>query len=282
MFYIAKIYRFFLTNKYLNGNLLRYDSVTYYQTELEIMSKALNALKLTAISLIALSAFASEASFAKTITFGGYVWTVRPNGTGNPYNNNWSENNVFLDAQGRLHLKLTYSAGKWFSSELYTNNRLGFGTYQFQLDTRTDTLDKNVILGLFSYPTPDVGPDTTHEIDIEFAKWGVASNNMINYGAWPVVQSLGPSGTTFPLALNGDWSTHRYIRKSNNIRFQSTHGHYDTNLYPIADWTYAPTDYLNRISQSPQPLHINLWSIAPPSNGAQVEVIISQFKFTPL
>ena len=36
------------------------------------------------------------------------------------------------------------------------------------------------------YPTPDVGPDGTHEIDIEFAKWGVPDAKIGNYTVWPV------------------------------------------------------------------------------------------------
>ena len=54
---------------------------------------------------------------------------------------------------------------------------LGFGRYQFQVIGRIDQLDPNVVLGLFKYPTPDVGPDGTNEIDIEFAQWGRATAN---------------------------------------------------------------------------------------------------------
>jgi hypothetical protein len=44
---------------------------------------------------------------------------------------------------------------------------MGFGRYQFWIEGRVDRLDPNVVLGLLNYPTPDVGPDATNEIDID-------------------------------------------------------------------------------------------------------------------
>lgn len=218
---------------------------------------------------------------AKTLLFSGMTWTVRPNGQGGPRNNNWCENNAFVDSLGDLHLRITYSKGKWCAAEIVSDTRMAYGTYQFELKSRVDLLDRNVVLGLFNYPTADVGADGTNEIDIEFAKWGDARADMLNYTAWPVQSSLGPWGNTFPLALSGDWSTHRFIWQATFIRFQSTHGHYDDNRFPIADWTFAPTDYAKRISHSAMPVHMNLWLIAVPSNKKPVEVIISRFKYTP-
>jgi hypothetical protein len=218
---------------------------------------------------------------AKTLQFSGMTWTVRPNGQGGPGNNTWCENNAFVDAYGALHLRITYAKGKWCSAEVVSDMRFAYGTYQFQLKSRVDLLDRNVVLGLFNYPTSDVGPDGTNEIDIEFAKWGDARADMLNYTAWPVRQALGPSGNTFPLALGGDNSTHRFIWQPTFIRYQSTHGHYDGNPYPIADWTFAPADYADRISHAAMPVHMNLWLFATPSHKKPVEVIISQFKYTP-
>ncbi len=106
------------------------------------------------------------------ISFSGYTWDVRPAGTGGPGPNDWDPDNVWVDAAGYLHLKLTHRNGRWYSSEVYTRDRLGFGRYQFSLIGRVDQLDKNIVFGLFNYPTPDVGVDTTREIDIEFSRWG--------------------------------------------------------------------------------------------------------------
>lgn len=59
-----------------------------------------------------------------------------------------------------MHLKLSAVKGNWYAAELATTQRLGFGTYQWQLIGRIDQLDPNVVLGLFTYPTADVGPES--------------------------------------------------------------------------------------------------------------------------
>lgn len=225
---------------------------------------------------------AAPACEARTLWFSGMGWTVRPDGVGGPGNNRWCEANAFVDAAGDLHLRITRLKGnRWCSAEIVSNARLGFGTYQFQLKSRVDLLDRNVVLGLFNYPTADVGGDATHEIDIEFARWGDARADVLNYTAWPVQPVLGPSGATFPMTLSGDRSTHRFTWRPTFIRFQSTHGHYDDNRYPIADWTFAPADYASRIAQQAMPVHLNLWLYGTPSDRRAVEVVISQFKYTP-
>jgi hypothetical protein len=111
---------------------------------------------------------------AKDIEFGGYTWAVR-SGRGGPGPNVWDENNAWLDASTNLHLKISQRDGKWSCAEVTMRRRLGFGRYQFQATGRLDRFDDNVVLGLFNYLTGDVGPDGTHEIDIEFAWWGTRS-----------------------------------------------------------------------------------------------------------
>lgn len=245
------------------------------------MNILVRSIKLSAGAVGILIFLAAGNSAAQTIKFSGYTWTVRSGGYGSPGVNYWSSSNAFVDANGALHLKLNQQGGKWYGAEVVSTNAIGFGTYQFSVIGRVDLLDKNVVLGLFSYPTLAIGADRTNEIDIEFAKWGNTNAKMLNYTAWPVVKSYGPTGVAFPIQLSGTYSTHRYIRSSTSIRFQSTHGFYNTNVYPIADWTYAPSGSLQRLSQSAMPVHINLWAGAAPSNGQPVEVIISAFKYTP-
>jgi hypothetical protein len=47
---------------------------------------------------------------------------------------------------------------------------LGYGTYQFTVDSRLDTLDPNVALGLFTWS--DDPAENHREVDIEFARFG--------------------------------------------------------------------------------------------------------------
>jgi len=237
---------------------------------------------LTIVALVGLMAL-SPSIHAKTISFSGYTWIVRPNGTGGPGPNNWDENSVWVDANGYLHLTITKRNGKWYCSEVYTQDRLGFSEYQFWVTGRVDLLDRNVVLGLFNYPTPDVGPDATHEIDIAFAKWGSASAPIGNYTVWPTSTSLNRAGRTFPVRLHGDASTHRFTWLPTSVFFQSQHGHYDDSTLEFANWLYQPANPTNYISQQAMPVHINLWCFQgrAPSNRQQVELIIRAFKFTP-
>ena len=81
--------------------------------------------------LIAAALAASGLAQAKTLNFSGYAWEVRNQIQSGPGPNDWDENNAWVDAQGRLHLKIAQRGGKWSSSEVYLPQRLGFGRYQF-------------------------------------------------------------------------------------------------------------------------------------------------------
>jgi hypothetical protein len=140
-----------------------------------------------------------------------------------------------------------------------------------------------MVLGLFNYPTGDVGPDGTHEIDIEFARWGDSKNPMGNYTVWPVMKSLRQASRSFRFALNGDQTTHRLIWSRDEVKFRSLQGHRDDDREEINAWVYSPNEASRFISQQPMPVHINLWLFKglAPKDGREVEVIIHNFKFTP-
>ena len=225
----------------------------------------------------------SGSAVAKTLRFSGYDWVVRPSGKGGPGPNQWDEGNVWVDDHGYLHLKLTQREGKWQCAEVYTKDRLGFGRYQFWLTGRLDQLDPNVVLGLFNYPTRDVGPDGTHEIDIEFAQWGQKTAPVGNYTIWPTTAALKQHTQSFPVTFTGDPSTHRFVWNPNQITFQSLSGHRDDDAEAFANWRYSPPDPASRIAQKPMPLHLNLWCFQghPPSNGQPVEWVVRAFRFSP-
>ena len=193
-------------------------------------------------SVLAGLTMASASSEAKTIRFSGYDWTVKSGVKIAPGPNNWDENNVSVDERGYLHLRLTQRDGQWFCSQVSLNDRLGFGRYQFWVIGRMDEFDPNVVLGLFNYPTPDVGPDRTNEIDIEFAKWGHPTAPIGNYTVWPTTKELKPASKRFTVNLTGDYTTHRFIWDSTSVSFQSLNGHYDDDTGQFEQWMYKPAD----------------------------------------
>src|SRR5690242_14250466 len=104
----------------------------------------------------------------RMLRFNGREWLVRDGGEAKsgPGPNAWSRSCVWVEDKGQLHLKIEHRDGRWQCAEVTTRERLGYGRYQFQVIGAIDKLDRNVVLGLFNYPTPDVGGDTTNEIDI--------------------------------------------------------------------------------------------------------------------
>jgi hypothetical protein len=239
---------------------------------------------LIAAALVALTTVASTAP-ARTIEFSGYQWEVRPTEqSGGPGPNHWDENNISVDSNGFLHLKLTQRDGQWYCSEVNTQQALGFGLYQFSIIGRVDLLDPNVVLGLFNYPEPEVGPDGTNEIDIEFAHWGVPTNPIDNFTIFPAQEGVRPTSVSFPIALRGaDQSIHTFNWTPTSILFQSFGGRQATGT-PLVSWLFQPHNATSRIPQSLLPVHINLWLFQgkPPVNGQEIELIIRSFTFTPM
>jgi hypothetical protein len=224
----------------------------------------------------------TRALSAATISFAGYDWEVR-SGRSGPGPNNWDPENVWVDKGGALHLKLTQREGKWYAAELGTTNRLGFGRYEFQIVGRVDQLDENVVFGIFNYPTKDVGPDATMEIDIEFAKWGRPGGTNLNYTVWPTIPKTKQTSKRTPLVLNGEYSTHRFTWSKEEVAYQSLHGHRSDDKNLITEWTFRPEDPEQRIARKPMPMRFNLWLFRgqPPRDGKPVEVVIKSFKFEP-
>lgn len=217
------------------------------------------------------------------LSFAGYTWEVR-SGYGGPGPNYWEPANAWVDEQGHLHLRLDQQAGQWRCAEVTLTTALGFGRYQFYVEGPLDTLDPNVVLGLFDYPTPDIGPDGTNEIDIEFARWGNASNPPGNYSVWPAQDGLPYRTHPFNFALQGAYTTQRFIRQSQSVRFQSLHGHRNDNANQFTSWLFRPRDPQRRIPQAPLPVHLNLWLFQgqAPQNNQPVEIVIHAFTFTPM
>lgn len=221
----------------------------------------------------------------KVLSFAGYDWEVRAAaGLRGPGPNLWDERNVWLDDEGGLHLKLAQRDGKWTCASVTSSKRFGFGRYSFKIEGAVDRLDPQVVCGLFLYPTEDVGPDATHEIDIEFARWGKTENPNGNYSVWPTQLPAPHISHRFPVALDGAFTTHGWIWRADEIRFQSQHGHRDDDGATFAQWKFAPESPLKSISQKPMPMHFNLWLFRGgiPTDGKEVEVVIRGFKYEPL
>ena len=256
------------------------------------MTSLCRRLRLLPVAVAALGSGAAALAHAapptpgvQVIHFSGYDWEVRPAADGGPGPNHWDPSNARVDTQGRLHLMLTRRGGLWHCAEVTTLRSFGFGRYQFQVTGSLDRLDPNVVLGLFNYPAPGLGPDGTNEIDIEYSRWGNPDSLPASETIYPAHEGIKPASVTHEFTMPPGLSdtTQRFDWQSNGIAFQSLRGHRNDNQEEYAHWAFRPADR-QRLPQKPLPVHINLWLVRGkvPQNGKEVEVIIKRFSFVPV
>lgn len=224
---------------------------------------------------------------SKTLDWCGQTWSVRGAGRGGPGPNDWDPDLVSVDRRGRLHLRIRKRGDTWACSELNTVRPLGHGAYVFELESPTGRFDPRIVLGLFNYPTRDVGPDATNEIDIEFARWGNPKSPPGNYTVWPAVPGIKPTSDLFEIRAGSGPSVHRFVWSPSTVEYASAEGRdiraLDDPGKTFARWTFAPPDPEKRIPRAPLRLHLNLWLFQgkPPADGRDIEVVVRRFAFTP-
>lgn len=155
---------------------------------------------------------------------------------------------------------------------------VGYGTYRFYLSSPVDALDRNAVLGLFTWHDD---PEFDHrEVDVEFARWGGAADPT---NAQYAVQPWDDPGHRLRFTQPGGnpASVHSFRWSAAAVAFESAAG-----LVPpaapsdvIARWTYA--------GPVPQPggenPRMNLWLFRgrAPSNGREVEAVVERVEFVP-
>lgn len=237
---------------------------------------------LSVMALVILSLPVCVEAETRTISWSGYTWWVKssqePVGPGP----NWfsdSPRNVWVDRQGRLHLRITYQNGRWHCAEVVCTRSLGYGTYRFYVVSPVANMDPHVVLGLFTWS--DDPAYANREIDIEFATWGEGASSL---NAQYVVQPA-TSGRLhrFQMDRRISSSVHEFTWLADSVSFLSVRGSKPSPSTPsdvIQQWKFAGEDIPQRGDENPR---INLWLVQgkPPQNGKEAEVVISRFEFIP-
>jgi hypothetical protein len=221
----------------------------------------------------------------RQLDFSGYRWWVKDTfgSTWGPGPNYFSSstNNVWVDAAGRLHLRVTKVSDKWLCAEVVSMRSFGYGTYRVYVDTPTEVIDLNAILGLFTWSD---SPAYAHrEIDVEISRW---SDETDRNNAQFVVQPWTTPGNLkrFRIPATKSNTTHCFKWTPKNIKFISYENHYKSNKSgnnTCKSWTYSGSDVPKAGDEN---FRMNLWlseGIAP-SDGEEMEIIISRFEFIPL
>jgi len=229
------------------------------------------------------------------IEWKGITWLVKhatdrdaPKGPGE---NIWSSQNIWIDDQDKLHLRITRQPdGRYLCAEIQSENEYQYGTYTWKVSSDLSALQKDVIFGLFQYG----GTDYINEIDFEFTRWNNASGNWCNYTVYrSQVTTSNPEvnyvHVDYSEPLEGTATTHAYTREADKITFRSYHGHGSTPT-PFANipggtggWVF---DEPNNVPTKAMPVYIQLWTkyknvanyeLTSPS----VVVVVDDFTFTP-
>ncbi|HEY9054371.1 MAG TPA: glycoside hydrolase family 16 protein, partial [Rectinemataceae bacterium] len=164
---------------------------------------------------------AQERVMRQTVDFSGYVWNIRQSeDPGGPLDNRFAgrDRSVILRQDGALELRASYEGGLWYAAEVSTVKRLGYGVYTFRIRTDLSGLDRNLVLGLFTYSRS--AADNHSEIDIEFSSWGDARNPP--QGQY-VVQPYDKEGHMLRFGLSGlgERSSFRITWRADRVEFSS-------------------------------------------------------------
>ncbi|MFN8776335.1 MAG: glycoside hydrolase family 16 protein [Flavobacteriales bacterium] len=241
------------------------------------------------------------------VHFSGLLWDVK-SGFNGPGPNHFSKayKNVWVDELGYLHLSiLRGDDGQWYSSEVISQDTMGYGTYAFTIQADPLQFASNVVLGLFTWDNNTFYEQANSEVDIEFSKWGNEDD------IYPLTMSVQPVffGTYYPersheAVVNPAYiqgvSTHVFHWTDTLITWASYRGTDFRNAAPFATWEFGLDNpprikYENGLASLPVVIpapgsttnaRMNFWTLAylanGPSNGMEHEVVIQRFEYIPL
>jgi hypothetical protein len=224
-------------------------------------------------------------------TWMGYTWHLAANGSCiGSCDIHSDSSNLSVDSSGALHIKISKDGGTWTGAEMFTSEKLGFGTYQWVLKGNNFyNMDPPVVLGLFTYgPAGGIGVDGTDEVDIEFSKWNTAPGKQnVDFTAYPATghketenkskEAKPSSDRTFYIpspAASISTTTVRFVWSSASISWYVMSGTVSVNSAPtkiLQSYTYTGTS--TTIPQAAAPVGINLWSFEGlPSNPWDITI----------
>ena len=211
----------------------------------------------------------------RKLTFSGYEWLVKGSdkrvGPGPCFFGD-GEENVWVDAEGQLHLRIDQRDGVWRSAEVVAAPSLGYGRYTFHLAGGAERINENAVLGLFTWDNDPAYHN--REIDVELARWGDPKSDNCQF----VVQPYQTEGdmVRFEATLNGAPSSHSFDWGPERVVFESK-----CRGEVIRAWTYTGP---NVPPCGKEQARINLWQFQgrPPSDSVEMEVVVTAFEFIPL
>ena len=246
------------------------------------------------------------------ITFSGRKWDIKT-GFNGPGPNNFTNhpNDVYVDDNGHLHLSVSQRTVdgvtptlEWLCTEVVSQDTFGYGTYVWTIQGDPVNIDRNIVLGLFTWDNNTFQEQANSEVDIEFAKWGDSEEEFtLQYGVQPIAFGpYYPERVNKPEANNQNWigvSTHAFTWTDTLITWESWPGNQYGVGDPAASWFFDlnnPARVKNENQNASDPIIIpapgnttnarmNFWlssGVEGPFFPFRSEIIIEKFEFIPL
>ena len=244
-----------------------------------------------------------------SIRFAGRNWTVKvhENQQWGPGPNYFSgnEEDITIDSNGFLHMKIVNRQDKWMSTEVVADESMGYGTYIFTVEGSLDNIPENIVLGLFTWDNNTFASDANSEVDIEISRWGNAGDSTtLQYGVQPInFGTLYPERMNRPAyqagKLNGV-TTHAFTWTDTLITWVSYEGDTYGQGAMLGEWDFDlgfPARVKEEGGRKSAPVvipapgsettaRINLWILPwvnpAPTDGREQEIIIRNFEYRPL
>lgn len=221
---------------------------------------------LVVVLILAVPSVVSACPSDGVLNWKGQNWYLT-GGKANPGHNYWNTSGAWVDNRNRMHLTIVNDKCKWKCTMLNSQRAYLYGTFTWTVDSPVYTFDKNSVLGLCTYL------DDCHELDIINSRWGEPEGDQLWYYMKPSKIKENTKEYLVPSNIKSTNTTYRIKWKPNYVRFTSM----TADGTVIAD--YNNTN-ISSIPHKPEYIIMNLWLTAPPSDGKNIELIISNFIVT--
>ncbi len=194
--------------------------------------------------------------------------------------------NVSIDKDGNLRLKLTKTGDTWYGGEITIDSSLGYGEYSFEARIESDGLDANATLAFTIINITDNEYEGMTQTGVRFSKYSEAdAPNELEYFLYATDKKFAEVQTPDnPFLLSRVKSTHKIGVYSNYLYYSSKVG---SSFYEFkaSDKGSNITDLPDALtfSAATENLKVIISLCLPDANetlsGKDVEVIISNFKY---
>lgn len=209
--------------------------------------------------------------FDQTLTFGGEKWQIKASDTEviGPGPNLFAPRNAWVDAQGKLHLRIERTPTGWSCAEVRCARTLGYGVARATIETPFESLDPNAVFGFFTWS--DDPEQANREMDIEISRWGKPAGANLHFTVQPgPTASFMAEKPTAGSALTMDYRPGRVEMSA-----------VATDGFELGRRAF--TQGVPSVGGDVR-LRFNLWLFrgAKPKSNLPMEVVLGNFSFTPM